>query len=381
MERGESHTLDDGNANANAEKLQLQSNPNNIDPLVQMVRDKPFEVGPRYTQLTYIGEGAYGTVVSASDEVTKSKVAIKKITLLENAVICQRTLREIRISTRLQHENIIDVQNILRANSMAEMRDIYIVQTLMETDLSKLLRAQRLRNEHVRYFLYQILRGLKYIHSANVLHRDLKPSNILINRSCDLKICDFGLARVADSDHNHAGALTEYVATRWYRAPEIMLNSSNYSKSMDLWSVGCILAEMLNNQPLFKGAHYVDQLNRIFMIIGSPSQPELDSICNLNARRYVQCLPRREKKPWAELFPLADREALDLLEKLLTFNSNNRITAEDALAHPYLAEYYDPDDEPVADSPFRYDMEMDKLPLEQLRQLIFEETKPFLVQS
>ena len=105
------------------------------------------------------------------------------------------------------------------------MKDVYIIQCLMETDLYKLLKTQRLSNDHICYFLYQILRGLKYIHSANVLHRDLKPSNLLLNTTCDLKICDFGLARVADPEHDHTGFLTEYVATRWYRAPEIMLNS------------------------------------------------------------------------------------------------------------------------------------------------------------
>lgn len=100
-----------------------------------------------------------------------------------------------------------------------------------------------------------IHRGLKYIHSANVLHRDLKPSNLLLNTTCDLKICDFGLARVADPDHDHTGFLTEYVATRWYRAPEIMLNSKGYTKSIDIWSVGCILAEMISNRPIFPGRH------------------------------------------------------------------------------------------------------------------------------
>ncbi|CAB1341339.1 unnamed protein product [Coregonus sp. 'balchen'] len=133
--------------------------------------------------------------------MTDSRVAIKKISPFEHQTYCQRTLREIKILLR------------------------YIVQDLMETDLYKLLKTQMLSNDHTCYFLYQILRGLKYIHSANVLHRDLKPSNLLINTTCDLKICDFGLARIADPEHDHTGFLTEYVATRWYRAPEIMLNS------------------------------------------------------------------------------------------------------------------------------------------------------------
>ncbi|XP_076332694.1 mitogen-activated protein kinase 1-like isoform X3 [Tachypleus tridentatus] len=290
----------------------------------ETVKGQIFEVGPRYTELVYIGEGAYGMVVSAIDNVTKTRMAIKKISPFEHQTYCQRTLREIKILTRFKHENIIDIKDILRAPSIELMKDVYIVQTLMETDLYKLLKTQRLSNDHICYFLYQILRGLKYIHSANVLHRDLKPSNLLLNASCDLKICDFGLARVADPDHDHTGFLTEYVATRWYRAPEIMLNSKGYTKSIDIWAVGCILAEMISNKAIFPGKH-----------------------------------------------------SIDLLDRMLTFNPHKRITLEDALGHPYLQQYYDPDDEPVAEEPFRFEMELDDLPKEQLKELIFEETVLF----
>ncbi|KTG00223.1 hypothetical protein cypCar_00026105 [Cyprinus carpio] len=253
----------------------------------------------------------------------------------------------------------------------------YIVQDLMETDLYKLLKTQHLSNDHICYFLYQILRGLKYIHSANVLHRDLKPSNLLLNTTCDLKICDFGLARVADPDHDHTGFLTEYVATRWYRAPEIMLNSKGYTKSIDIWSVGCILAEMLSNRPIFPGKHYLDQLNHILGILGSPSQEDLNCIINIKARNYLLSLPLRCKVPWNRLFPNADPKALDLLDKMLTFNPYKRIEVEEALAHPYLEQYYDPTDEPVAEAPFKFDMELDDLPKETLKELIFEETARF----
>ncbi|XP_026838605.1 mitogen-activated protein kinase ERK-A isoform X2 [Drosophila erecta] len=153
----------------------------------EVIRGQIFEVGPRYIKLAYIGEGAYGMVVSADDTVTNQRVAIKKISPFEHQTYCQRTLREITILTRFKHENIIDIRDILRVDSIDQMRDVYIVQCLMETDLYKLLKTQRLSNDHICYFLYQILRGLKYIHSANVLHRDLKPSNLLLNKTCDLK--------------------------------------------------------------------------------------------------------------------------------------------------------------------------------------------------
>jgi mitogen-activated protein kinase 1/3 len=167
-------------------------------------------------------------VVSAYDHTTQTRVAIKKITPFEHQCFCQRTLREIKILSRFRHENIINIQDVLRTPTIDQMKDVYIVQCLMECDLYKLLRHQRLTDEHICYFLYQILRGLKYIHSANVyvenlliekkklsfvfsLHRDLKPSNLLLNTNCDLKICDFGLARIADPTKDHSGLLTEYV--------------------------------------------------------------------------------------------------------------------------------------------------------------------------
>ncbi|XP_016344046.1 mitogen-activated protein kinase 1-like [Sinocyclocheilus anshuiensis] len=346
-------------------------------PGLESVKGQNFDVGPRYTDLHYIGEGAYGMVCSAFDNVNKIRVAIKKISPFEHQTYCQRTLREIKILLRFRHENIIGINDILRARRIDYMRDVYIVQDLMETDLYKLLKTQQLSNDHICYFLYQILRGLKYIHSANVLHRDLKPSNLLINTTCDLKICDFGLARIADPEHDHTGFLTEYVATRWYRAPEIMLNSKGYTKSIDIWSVGCILAEMLSNRPIFPGKHYLDQLNHILGILGSPSQDDLNCIINMKARNYLQSLPQKPKIPWSKLFPKADNKALDLLDRMLTFNPIRRITVEEALAHPYLEQYYDPSDEPVAEEPFTFNMELDDLPKEKLKELIYEETARF----
>uniref|UniRef100_A0A0K0F5T3 Mitogen-activated protein kinase n=1 Tax=Strongyloides venezuelensis TaxID=75913 RepID=A0A0K0F5T3_STRVS len=342
---------------------------------VEEIHGQIFAVAPRYINLSYIGEGAYGMVASALDTITKERVAIKKISPFEHQTFCQRTLREIKILSRFKHENIINIQEIISAPTVDQMRDIYIVQCLMETDLYKLLKTQRLSNDHTCYFLYQILRGLKYIHSANVLHRDLKPSNLLLNTTCDLKICDFGLARVSDPDHDHTGFLTEYVATRWYRAPEIMLNSKGYTKAIDVWSVGCILAEMLNNRPLFPGKHYLDQLNLILAVVGSPSQEDLTCILNEKARSYLLSLPHKPRQPWHRLYPDANPRALDLLDKMLTFNPNKRITVEEALAHPYLEQYYDPNDEPICENPFTIEMELDDLPKEVLKQKIFEEAE------
>ncbi|KHN72893.1 Mitogen-activated protein kinase mpk-1 [Toxocara canis] len=243
---------------------------------------------------------------------------------------------------------------------------VYIVQEFMQTDLHKVLRSlrgQRLSTEHICFFLYQILRGLKYIHSANVIHRDLKPSNLLI--------CDFGLARVIDPKRDHSGSLTEYVATRWYRAPEVMCSSKCYTKAIDMWSVGCVLAEMFNNKPLFPARNYVDHLQLIFTIIGSPTESDLKSVLNSSARSYLASMPCHEKQPWRKIFKDADAVALNLLDKMLTFDPTNRITVEEALAHPFLQQYSDPSDEPTCDSPFTDDMELETLSIEELKKLIF----------
>ncbi|KER18464.1 hypothetical protein T265_16037, partial [Opisthorchis viverrini] len=154
---------------------------------VVTVRGQHFEVGPRFVDLRYIGEGAYGMVVSAYDQERNEKVAIKKISPFEHQTYCQRTYREIRILSRLDHENIIQVYDIITSSKFEDMKDVYIVECFMETDLHSLLKTQKLSSDHICYFLYQMLRGLKYIHSANVLHRDLKPCNILLNSLCDLR--------------------------------------------------------------------------------------------------------------------------------------------------------------------------------------------------
>lgn len=344
---------------------------------IMEIRGQIFDVGPRYTDLTHIGEGAYGMVCQATDTETNDKVAIKKISPFEHQTYCQRTLREIMILTRFKHENIIDIRDLIKPPSLDLMTDVYIVQGLMETDLHRLLQNQKLSDDHACYFTYQILRGLKFIHSANVLHRDLKPSNLLLNTNCDLKICDFGLARVVDDSHDHVGVLTEYVATRWYRAPEIMLNSRAYSRAIDVWSVGTIMAEMFGGSPLFPGRHYLEQLQLIMAAVGTPDELDLAIVKNERARKYIQSLPQTNRAAWGSLYSEATEAGLDLMDKILQFNPDRRLSVEDALQHPYVHPYYDPADEPVADAPFRFEHELDDLPKERLKEIIYEVINSF----
>ncbi|GME88240.1 unnamed protein product [[Candida] boidinii] len=236
---------------------------------------------------------------------------------------------------------------------------------------------QPLTDSHYQSFIYQILCGLKYIHSADVLHRDLKPGNLLVNADCELKICDFGLARGYSSDpEKNNGFLTEYVATRWYRAPEIILSFQGYTKAIDVWSVGCILAELLGGETIFKGKDYVDQLNEILKVLGTPDEDTLQSIKSVRAQQYVRSLPHIEKTPFKQMYPNANDLALDLLDKILIIDPRHRITVEEALEHPYLEVWHDPNDEPVCSSKFDFSFEaVDEM--EPMRQMIIDEVSSF----
>lgn len=213
-----------------------------------------FTVPKRYEYIKVIGQGAYGVVCAANDRIRNRKVAIKKVpNAFADLIDAKRIVREIQILKFYRHENIIGLVDVIKPDNRTGFEDIYFVNDLMETDLHRVIYShQNLKDDHIQLFTYQILRGMLYIHSSSVIHRDLKPSNLLLNRHCELKICDFGLARGLEPGEIE-GQLTEYVVTRWYRAPEVILNASNYTKALDVWSIGCIMAELLGRTPLFPG--------------------------------------------------------------------------------------------------------------------------------
>ncbi|KAL9710276.1 mitogen activated protein kinase [Leucoagaricus gongylophorus] len=347
-----------------------------------------FNVGTRYRVSTVIGEGAYGIVSSAVHLSSGRKVAIKKITPFDHSMFCLRTLRELKLLKFLSEsgvtENIISILDIIKPPSLEAFTEVYLIQELMETDMHRVIRTQDLSDDHAQYFIYQTLRALKALHSADVIHRDLKPSNLLLNANCDLKVCDFGLARsvkTAEPSGTETGFMTEYVATRWYRAPEIMLTFKQYTKAIDVWSVGCILAEMLSSKPLFPGRDYHHQLTLILDVLGTPTLDEFYAITTRRSRDYIRALPFRKKRSFAQIFPQANPLAVDFLAKTLTFDPKKRITVEEALAHPYLEAYHDPEDEPVAPplDPefFEFDLHKNDISREQLKELLYEEIISF----
>jgi mitogen-activated protein kinase 1/3 len=347
-----------------------------------------FNVGTQYQVLDVVGEGAYGIVCSALHRPSGRKVAIKKIAPFDHSMFCLRTLRELKLLKFLSEagvsENIISILDIIKPPSIEAFKEVYLIQELMETDMHRVIRTQDLSDDHAQYFIYQTLRALKALHSADVIHRDLKPSNLLLNANCDLKVCDFGLARsvkTAEPSGTETGFMTEYVATRWYRAPEIMLTFKQYTKAIDVWSVGCILAEMLSGKPLFPGRDYHHQLTLILDVLGTPTLDEFYAISTRRSRDYIRALPFRKRRPFAMIFPNANPLAVDFLTKTLTFDPKKRVTVEEALAHPYLEAYHDPDDEPVAPplDPefFEFDLHKDDISREQLKELLYEEIMTF----
>uniref|UniRef100_A0A8C9EGA0 Mitogen-activated protein kinase 15 n=1 Tax=Pavo cristatus TaxID=9049 RepID=A0A8C9EGA0_PAVCR len=203
----------------------------------------------------------------------------------------------------------------------------------METDLHAVIKkGNLLKDIHKCYILYQLLKATKFIHSGNVIHRDQKPSNILLDADCFVKLCDFGLARsLCQRDEGQSSpALTEYVATRWYRAPEILLSSRSYTKGVDMWSIGCILGELLLGKPLFPGTSTINQIEQILRVIPAPSSEDGVSLSNC----FLTC---RQRVTFEEILPSSTPlPALDLLKKLLVFNPDKRLTAEEALQHPYV---------------------------------------------
>nr|XP_055140857.1 mitogen-activated protein kinase 15 isoform X6 [Symphalangus syndactylus] len=321
----------------------------------------------RYVLRRQLGQGAYGIVWKAVDRRTGEVVAIKKIfdafrdktdaqdtgfLLAPPAhtpvfLSLQRTFREITLLQEFGvHPNIISLLDVIRAEND---RDIYLVFEFMDTDLNAVIRkGGLLQDVHVRSIFYQLLRATRFLHSGHVVHRDQKPSNVLLDAKCIVKLCDFGLARSLGDlpEGPEDQALTEYVATRWYRAPEVLLSSHRYTLGVDMWSLGCILGEMLRGRPLFPGTSTLHQLELILETIPPPSEEDLLALgsgCHTSVLHHLGSRPRQTLD--ALLPPDTSPEALDLLRRLLVFAPDKRLSATQALQHPYVQRFHCPSDE------------------------------------
>eukprot|EP00040_Diaphanoeca_grandis_P012888 m.65179 g.65179 ORF g.65179 m.65179 type:complete len:543 (+) comp23529_c1_seq2:75-1703(+) len=349
-----------------------------------------FYLPPRYQSIRHIAAGSFGMVVAAHDQVTNTEVAIKKIRRpWETKIEARRAYRELKllkylqeswqssareISEPIQHENIVAM-----LDCFCHSDDLYIVMEHGGSDLQYVHTTQKVSTEHIKFFGYQILRAFIYLHSAGILHRDLKPSNIACTANCDLKILDFGLARLSNANDSR---MTGYVQTRYYRGPEVIMQWEHYDQSLDMWSFGCILGELLlqNGQThLFRGNDYVDQLSQISQLLGKPSREYINKI-DAKASLWVETLPDSlVKRPFRDLpqFQGADEVGLDLLEKLLIYEPAQRLTAKQAIAHPFFEAFHDVDDEPEAAYKFDNSCESWDLTEEQWKNKCIEEIEMF----
>mmetsp|Transcript_16802 Transcript_16802/g.33521 ORF Transcript_16802/g.33521 Transcript_16802/m.33521 type:complete len:519 (-) Transcript_16802:90-1646(-) len=326
---------------------------------VRVPGNSSFVIDSHYSFIRSIGSGAYGVVISAQDARDCSKVAVKKIPkAFQDEIDAKRILREIKLLRCLNHENIINICDMIPPTELRhidDFDDVYIVSELMETDLSSVIKSpQSLSNQHLQFFSYQIIRGLSYLHASNIIHRDLKPRNILCNSNCDVSICDFGLARIDFPHMSHKmSSMTDYVATRWYRAPEIIVGWNSYTKAVDVWGIGCILAELVLRKPLFAGSDNEEQLRLICKLLGVPDDETLAKVGKSGNRNFLMGLRQgsASKESTKRRFERYFKEAgatddcVKVLEGALRFDPDERLTAEELLRCEYFREIIEEEDE------------------------------------
>uniref|UniRef100_A0A8C6UHJ4 cyclin-dependent kinase n=1 Tax=Neogobius melanostomus TaxID=47308 RepID=A0A8C6UHJ4_9GOBI len=317
-------------------KLEMESENSSPDskPLSRMSRraslsDIGFGKLETYVKLGKLGEGTYATVFKGRSKLTENLVALKEIRLEHEEGAPCTAIREVSLLKNLKHANIVTLHDIIHTD-----RCLTLVFEYLDSDLKQYLdNCGSLMSMHnVKIFMFQLLRGLSYCHKRKILHRDLKPQNLLINDRGELKLADFGLARAQSVPTK---TYSNEVVTLWYRPPDVLLGSTEYSTPIDMWGVGCILYEMATGRPMFPGATVKEELHLIFRLIGIPTEESWPGISsNEDFRSYL--FPQYRPQALINHVPRLDTEGIDLLSALLLYDTRNRISAEAALRHTYF---------------------------------------------
>jgi len=282
----------------------------------------------RYEKMEKVGEGTYGVVYKARDRVSGEIVALKKTRLeSEDEGVPSTALREISLLRELSHPNIVDLKDVIHSD-----QKLYLVFEFLDQDLKKYMDAvgKKLKPMLVKSYLFQLLQGITFCHRRRVLHRDLKPQNLLIDRHGNLKLADFGLARAFGVPIR---TYTHEVVTLWYRAPEILLGGKQYATAVDIWSIGCIFAEMVMRVPLFPGDSEIDELFRIFRTLGTPTEEMWPGVSAY--RDFKPSFPKWAPRPLSRVVEL-EADGLDLMAQMLVYEPGKRISAVEAMKHPYF---------------------------------------------
>jgi len=316
-----------------------------------------FFVPENWELIRHLGSGAYAAV-AAFKAPDGDEIAVKKVErVFDHPVLALRTLREVRLLAHFRHPNVLGLKTLFVEGP--SFQDVYMCLEMMDGDLNQLIHAgkERLTDYQIQCVLYQIMRGLLCLRRAHVIHRDLKPGNILLKAGGSVKIADLGLARTIDADDDagpgsEMGAvLTEYVVTRFYRAPEVVLTATHYTYAVDIWSTGCILGEMLQGEALFEGKDSLDQIKKIVSVIGTPTPEDMAWIpMSSPSWKFVERCSKRTNGEAFQRFlrwPGANPLATELLASMLRFDPSRRISVERTLVHRYLAAFCAVEDEEV----------------------------------
>ncbi|KAF3855035.1 hypothetical protein F7725_023090 [Dissostichus mawsoni] len=315
------------------EKLQLSSPPFD-QPLSRRSRRASLsEIGfgklETYIKLDKLGEGTYATVFKGRSKLTDNLVALKEIRLEHEEGAPCTAIREVSLLKDLKHANIVTLHDIIHTE-----KSLTLVFEYLDKDLKQYMDdcGNILSMHNVKIFLYQILRGLAYCHKRKVLHRDLKPQNLLINERGELKLADFGLARAKSVPTK---TYSNEVVTLWYRPPDVLLGSSEYSTQIDMWGVGCIFYEMAAGRPLFPGSTVEDELHLIFRLLGTPTEDSWPGISSMDEFKSYK-FPKYKIQPLINHAPRLDTDGIDLLMSFLKYESKKRISADEAMKQPYF---------------------------------------------
>lgn len=377
------------------EPMHSAADPNNFYTV--MIRDRnsentsDFTVPKRYRDLQFLSAGAQGTVVSATDDITHQRVAIKKMQQpFIMTMSAKRAYREFMLLASIKHPNIIRLHSAYSPQDKEDnFKEVYLVMELMSHNLHEVVSRLKLDHKTLSFFVYQTLCAINHLHKTGIIHRDLKPSNMVVDEKCVLKVLDFGLARKATFDS--AVRMSDYVVTRYYRAPEIILGMP-YTEKVDIWSVGCIFAEMINHHVLFLGRDKIDQWTKIVSIMGTPGQSFIQRLAPA-AANYVNSLPIMHPKRVEEYIPddnflsntenaqahLTANDARRLLSKMLVIDPDQRYSVNEALNDPYVKLWFRNEEVNLAPPPLQYNQELDFADhgLTEWKSLIFNEVKAF----